>query len=61
MAILMNIVKSRAIKKIAKALPPLMVSGYGHAGPYTQGQIDTAVAKTGCNADYVAQAYKVLL
>jgi hypothetical protein len=57
MGILMSMAKSRAVKKMAKVLPGFLVPGYGHGGPFSQGQIDTAVAKTGCDVGYIDYAY----
>lgn len=57
MALLMNMGKSRAIKKIAKMLPSFLVSGYGNPSYYTSGQVETAMGKTGCNENYVDHAY----
>lgn len=57
MGILMNFGKSRAIKKIAKRLPPFLVSSYGYSEVYTPGQVGTAIESTGCNSDYIDHAY----
>lgn len=57
MGILMRMAESRAIKKIAKRMPAVLVSSYGYSETYTSGQVGTALEKTGCNPDYVDHAY----
>ncbi len=57
MAILMKMAKSRAVKKIAKKLPPFLVSGYGAAETYRSGQVATAMEKAGCNGNFIDFAY----
>ena len=57
MGLLMRMNKSRAIKKIARNLPPFLVSGYGGAETFTSGQVERAMEETGCNLDYIDHAY----
>ncbi|MEX2962480.1 DUF6559 family protein [Microbulbifer sp. TYP-18] len=53
----MKIGSNRAIKKIAKRLPPFLVTSYGYSETYTPGQVGTAVENTGCSSDYIDHAY----
>ena len=57
MGILIRTNKSRAIKKIARNLPPFLVSGYGGAESFTSGQVDRAMEETRCDSDYIDHAY----
>ena len=57
MGVLMKMGESRAIKKIARNLPPFLVSGYGAGEVYTPGQVATAMDQTGCNCDFIDFAY----
>lgn len=53
----MKMGESRAIKKIAKRLPPFLASSYGYSDNYTSGQVGTAIESTGCNPNYTDHAF----
>lgn len=57
MGFLMKMNESRAIKKIARNLPPFLVDGYGNGDFYTPGQVATAMDQTGCNCEFIDFAY----
>ncbi|GAA6153644.1 DUF6559 family protein [Pseudoteredinibacter isoporae] len=57
MGILMKMRESRAIKKIARNLPPFLASGYGGGEVYTPGQVENAMEETGCDTDFIDHAY----
>ena len=57
MAILANMARNRAVKKMAKSLPPLLTSGYGVAETYTPGQVATAMENAGISSDFIDFAY----
>ena len=57
MGILMRMAESRAIKKIAKRMPAILVSSYGYSESYTSGQVGVALESAGCNPDFIDHAY----
>jgi len=57
MGILRKMRGNRAIKKIAKKLPPFLATSYGYSEAYTPGQVGTAVESTRCSSDYIDHAY----
>jgi Family of unknown function (DUF6559) len=57
MGFLTKMAESRAVKKIAKRMPAVLVSSYGYAETYTSGQVGTALENSGCNSDYIDHAY----
>lgn len=52
---------NRAAKAYALRLPPRLAQDYGGEGPYTVGQIDTAVRALALNPAYVAFGYAIFL
>lgn len=57
MGILMKMRESRALKKIARNLPPFLASGYGGHETYTPAQVVKALEETGCDSDFIDHAY----
>ena len=57
MGVLMKMGKSRAIKKIARNLPPFLVSGFGGAETFSSGQVERAMEETGCDSYFIDYAY----
>ncbi len=57
MGILMKMRESRALKKIARNLPPFLASGYGGHDAYTPAQVAKALEETGCDSDFIDHAY----
>lgn len=56
MGILIKMAESRAIKKIARELPPFLVGGYGNCECYTVPQVERAMSETGCNLNFMDHA-----
>ncbi|MBB6523633.1 DUF6559 family protein [Pseudoteredinibacter isoporae] len=57
MGILMKMRENRAIKSIARNLPPFLVSGYGGHEVYTPGQVAKAMEEIGCDTSFIDYAY----
>ncbi len=54
---LVRMMKNRAIKAFAKKLPKFLVVSWGSSDEYSPGQVNKAIAETGCNATYANYAY----
>jgi Family of unknown function (DUF6559) len=52
-----NYRKRRAIKKIARKLPPYLRRSYGKSKQYSPGQVRTAMDQTGCNVTCIYFGY----
>lgn len=57
MGILTRMAESRAIKKIAKRMPAILISSYGCSKAYSSGQVGVALENSGCNPDFIDHAY----
>ena len=49
---LVRMMKNRAIKALARKLPKFLVVSWGSSDEYSPGQVNKAIAETGCNAAY---------